>query len=152
MTIGIGIGLNSCGDNAQNSDRKNGYSTDLKTQEDSLFHDVMAGHDAGMAKMGKLSGLIKTVKHQLDSIQQLPAAARNSATQYQLALNGVLADLQKAEAGMNEWMEKFSIDSAKGNPDARVKYLESEKSAVNNVRDQMINSINAADSILNVRK
>jgi hypothetical protein len=148
ITLAIGIGLNSCGNNVSNADRKNGFTTDLKTKEDSLFHGVMAGHDAGMAKMGKVSGLIKAVKHQLDSIQQLPAAARAGASQYQSALNATLTNLQQAEAGMNEWMEKFSLDSAKDNPTARIQYLESEREAVNKVRDQMANSIRIADSVL----
>jgi len=148
----IGTEMNSCGNNQSNPDRKNGYTADLKTREDSLFHDVMDGHDAGMAKMGKLSGLIKTVRHQLDSIQQLPAAAKANASQYQSALKSALTDLQQAEAGMNNWMEKFSLDSAKENPAARIEYLESEKSAVNKVRDQMVNSIKNADSILSARK
>jgi hypothetical protein len=152
LTIATAVALNSCGNDSQSSDRKNGYSADLKTHEDSLFHDVMAGHDAGMAKMGKLSGLIKTVKKQLDSIQQLPPAARAAASGCQSALSSVLTDLEHAQAGMNDWMEKFNLDSAKDNPDARVKYLESEKLTVNNVRDQMLSSIKTADSILSARK
>ena len=49
---------------------------------------------------------------------------------------------------MNHWMENFKLDSAKDNPELRIKYLQGEKATVTVVRDKILSSIQRADSIL----
>lgn len=117
-----------------------------KAQEDSLYHAVMEGHDVGMAKMGKLKRGLSQVQQKLDSIAKLPAAKID--TVYRNTLLSVQAALSDAEGHMNHWMENFKLDSAKDNPDLRVKYLQGEKATVTVVRDKILSSIQRADSIL----
>ena len=78
-----------------------------KTKEDSLFHEVMEGHDAGMAKVGKLRGNIKETEHRLDSIGKLPAKQVNAA--YKQSLTDLQAALTKANTEMNNWMTAFMV-------------------------------------------
>jgi hypothetical protein len=138
----------ACNDAAQNktTDRKDGFSETPATKEDSLYHDVMEGHDVGMAKMGKLRGYLKQVQQALDSVNKLPRAQQDE--QYQQKLMDVQEDLNYAEYSMNTWMEEFKIDSGKGNPAVRLRYLEAEKVKVTKVKENILGSLSRADSLL----
>lgn len=138
----------ACGDSPGNrdiSERKDGYTTILVTREDSLFHDVMEGHDIGMAKMGKLTRSINAVKARLDS---LSATGAKASSAYKDSLELLLENLQQADAGMYLWMEEFKADSAKENQSLRIPYLEAEKIKVEKVRDRILESLRRGDSIL----
>jgi hypothetical protein len=119
---------------------------DKKAQEDTLYHAVMEGHDVGMAKMGKLKRSMSQVQQKLDSLAKLSVAKID--TVYRNNLLSVQKALTDAEGHMNNWMDNFKLDSAKDNPDLRIKYLEGEKATVTVVRDKILNSIQLADSIL----
>lgn len=138
----------ACSDSPGNrdiSERKDGYTKTLVTREDSLFNDVMQGHDIGMAKMGKLSRSIVATKARLDS---LSSSGSNPSKAYKDSLTLLLENLQQADAGMYLWMEEFKRDSAKDNPTLRIQYLESEKVKVEKVRDRILESLRRGDSIL----
>jgi hypothetical protein len=117
-----------------------------KSPEDSLYDAVMEGHDTGMAKMGKLKRTLNQIQHQLDSMVKLPSAKIDA--NYQQALIDLQEDLNYAEFGMNTWMEEFKIDSANDNKEVRIKYLQSEKEKVTKVRDNILNGLQRADSLL----
>jgi hypothetical protein len=117
-----------------------------KTREDSLFHEVMEGHDAGMAKTGKLRGNIKETQRQLDSIGKLPAGRVNAA--YKQSLIDLQAALNKANTEMNAWMEGFKVDTLSDNKELRIRYLEEEKVKVTIVKDLIYSALNQADSVL----
>jgi hypothetical protein len=138
----------ACQDSAHHdtATRKDGYTTELKTKEDSLYHDVMQGHDIGMAKMGKLRKYLGQIQHSLDSLQKLPAKSIDA--KYQQALVDLQEDLNYADYSMNTWMEEFKVDSATGNPDLRVKYLQHEKEKVTKVKESILGSLQRADSLL----
>jgi hypothetical protein len=134
----------SCSDNSSTApERTNGYTHDMKTKEDSLFQEVMDGHDAAMAKMGKLAGLRKEATKKADSLAESSANGKLTTSLRMAAQN-----LQASENKMNAWMEGFSIDSAKDNKNKRIAYLESEKIKVNSVKDEMLGAIAVADSLL----
>ena len=118
----------------------------LVTHEDSLVHDVLEGHDAGMARMIKLSKYIKKTKLLLDSVAAVPAAKRNR--EYEAGLKGLLEDLQYAEMSMNTWMDEFKLDSLKDKPREREAYLESEKMKVTKMKEAILNSLQKGDSLL----
>jgi hypothetical protein len=117
-----------------------------KTQEDSLFHDVMAGHDAGMAKVGKLRGNIKETNRRLDSLDKVPAKQVNA--NYKKALIDLQASLNKADVQMNDWMTNFKVDSLSDNKELRIKYLQEEKAKVTVVKELIFSALNQADSVL----
>ena len=123
--------------------RKDGYTKNLKTKQDSVFQEVMDGHDVGMAKMGKISGYLKMIQASLDSAKKQKSADKNVVA----ALKSVSADLSQAEYSMNRWMEEFKLDSAENNEPVRIAYLESERDKINKIRDRIMNSIKRADSL-----
>jgi len=148
LIISMGMLTVACNNHSttEATDRKNGYDV-LKTKEDSLYHDVMQGHDAGMAKTGKLRKNIDEVKNRLDSISKLPAAKVNAL--YKESLIQLQKQLNDANNEMNTWMDEFKVDSAANNPDMRIKYLQQEKEKVTLVKQHILTSLQTADSLLN---
>ena len=139
----------ACNNAATDTPRKDGFDTKLVTREDSLHHDVMEGHDVGMAKIGRIRKYLVRIQHELDSINKLPAKQQDK--QYQQNLVDLQEELNYAEYGMNTWMEEYKDDSAKGNETLRIKYLESEKEKVNTVKKQILEGLQRADSLLKPR-
>ena len=136
----------ACNDGANESEeRKDGFSETAKTPEDSLYKLVMEGHDIGMAKMGKLRGLQQQAQRSLDSLNKL-SSSENKA-QWQQMLMDIQEDLNYAEYSMNTWMEEFNSDSAKDNPELRLEYLKTEQDKVEKVKNNILSSIQRADSI-----
>ncbi|NII24243.1 viral A-type inclusion protein [Pseudoflavitalea sp. X16] len=129
--------------------RKDGFSTIPATKEDSLYHQVMEGHDVGMAKMGRIRKYLVQIQQTTDSISKLPVKQQDK--QYLQALSTLQQELKKAEEEMNTWMEQFNGDSAKDNQALRMQYLEAEKEKVNGVKDQILGSLQRADSLLKPR-
>ena len=127
------------------SERKDGFSNVLKNKEDSLFHEVMEGHDIGMARMIKITKYLTQIKKALDSINNLPAAKIDE--EYQQTLIDLQEDLNYAEYGMIRWMDEFKHDSAQQNKEKRIQYLESEKIKVVKVKEAILESLQRADSI-----
>ncbi len=119
-----------------------------KTMADSLMEQVMDGHDAGMAKYGKMQGYKKRIDVILDSISKLPAKAKESATSYEEKLKSVKEELSTALAQMDKWMEEFNMDSAVNNLEKRVEYLREEKDKVGKVRSLILESVAKADSLI----
>lgn len=130
-----------------NSTDSHGNST-AKTPADTLLDVVMDGHDVGMAKMGKLMRAQKEVSRLIDSIQKLPAKARDAASPYKVYLDSLLSDLNHADFLMNKWMEEFEMDSAVNNVEKRIQYLNSEKLKVTEMKTAILGSLQKADSLL----
>lgn len=127
----------------QPAERKDGYTKNLKSRQDSLFQEVMDGHDIGMARMGKISGYLKTIKIGLDSAKKQKPANKHLIAVFE----SISADLSQADYSMNRWMEEFKLDSAENNEPVRIAYLESERDKVNKIRDRILNSLQRADSL-----
>lgn len=119
-----------------------------RTQADTLYDEVMDGHDAGMGKMGALTRAEKEVSRLIDSIEKLPAKARELSSPYKARLNDLQAKLKDADSSMNKWMEDFNLDSAMNNTAERVRYLLSQKETVTKVKGMIQNSLQKADSVL----
>lgn len=142
----LAMACNSGGSQDETADRKNGFAPALKTREDSLFHDVMQGHDAGMAKVGALRRNINETNRLLDSLDKLPAGKVNAA--YKQSLTDLQSALNNANKEMNNWMESFKLDSASDNKELRIKYLENEKEKVTEVKEHIFSALQQADSLL----
>jgi phage-related minor tail protein len=140
------IACNNQASPGETSDRTNGFTPALKTQEDSLFHDVMQGHDAGMAKVGKLRKNINATQHLLDSLGKVPAQKVNAA--YKQSLTDLHTALNNANNEMTSWMDGFKLDSASDNKELRIKYLQEEKVKVTMVKELIFSALNRADSLL----
>jgi hypothetical protein len=130
---------NNSGDTADSSQKKTA---------DSLYDEVMDGHDVGMAKMGKLESAQNEVNRLIDSIGKLPAAAQQAAASLKSRLDSLKAELDYAGTAMDKWMVEMSWDSAENNLEKRIKYLTEEKLKVNQVRDNILNGLQKADTLL----
>jgi phage host-nuclease inhibitor protein Gam len=134
-----------------NSADTNKNTSVTKTRADSLYDEVMEGHDAGMGKMGKLTRVQQEVSRLIDSIGKLPAKTREAAAPYKAKLENLLTELKSAENDMNQWMESFNLDSAVNDSKERVRYLTTEKVKVSKVKDAIIDNLQKADSVLRQR-
>src|SRR3954467_14186741 len=76
----------ACGGNSS-EERKNGFTETAKNPEDSLFQEVMDGHDAAMAKMNKLTGYRKQVDQRLDSLKKVKSPAKKTLVSNYIRLN-----------------------------------------------------------------
>jgi flagellar capping protein FliD len=137
------IFLISCGGDSE--DRKDGYSETSRNPEDSLFQEVMDGHDSAMAKMGKLSGYRKQLDKKIDSLKDVKSSAKAKLEDKFTKLN---AELKEAQDEMNTWMQEFSIDSAQDDMTRRLEYLKSEKFKVEKVKKKIFTAVEKADSVL----
>lgn len=135
--------LFACGNNTEQ--RTDGFSQKPQTKEDSLYEDVMKGHDVGMAKMAKIKSYLQESTHVLDSVAKLPGSKKKSV--YQQKVLTVQSSLKNADSLMDKWMENFSPDSFATDKPKRIEYLQSEKNKVNTVRDMILQSLNKADSL-----
>lgn len=118
------------------------------TEAQSLWKEVMDGHDIGMAKMGKLTRAEQASRRLIDSIEKLPAKAKQAAIPLKLKLDSLQKDLKSAELAMNKWMEEFNMDSATNDMGKRIEYLKSEKLKVSTVKESILSGLQKADSLL----
>ena len=139
ILIVAGGGCNDAAEDAA-ANRTNGYSDQPRSKEDSLFKEVMHDHDEGMARMGKLTVAIRQLRAKADSLVK---AKRNPEVEKK-----VLEELEYAESAMNTWMREFNMDSLKDQAERRMDYLEKEKQKVSKVRENILESIRRADSLL----
>lgn len=122
-----------------------------KTRVDSLFDEVMAGHDEVMPKMGKVRGAQAQAKAMLDSIAKLPAKAQDAAVDLKKKLETLINDLNYADFSMDKWMTEFNMDSAVNNMQERIKYLEGEKGKVTKVKEAVLGGLARADSLFKAK-
>ncbi len=132
-----------------NSDKNNGeIKLSPKERADSLEKQVLEGHDIAMPKSMKIPNLQKETKRLIDSVDKLPAKARQAAEPYKGKLEAVYKELGDAYASMEKWMDDFDYDSAKDNLEQRIKYLADEKLRVEKVKEAVLGSIKKADTLL----
>ncbi len=132
---------------ACSNQEKKGVVSDEK-KADSLYEEVMDGHNVGMAKTVQLSKMQTTASRLLDSLEKLPEQAKAAAAPFKEKLQSLANDLNNANDAMNKWMEEFNLDSAKDNVEQRLKYLTDENIKVKKVKEDILNSLQKGDSLL----
>jgi hypothetical protein len=137
--------------NSSNTSTENNNKT-AESASDSLMHEVLRQHDIGMAKMNKMSEAKNRIQYILDSISKLPFDLQKKSVQYRMGLDSAFNWLTFADSRMETWMSEFNMDSLKDNKEEQVKYLESEKTKISQVNEEMINSLKKADSLVNTQK
>lgn len=134
-----------------NNDNKVEPSNDanLEAQSDSLFEQVMDGHDIGMAKERKLETMTKRAEGLVDSLAKLPAKAMAAAEPFKQQVSMLLGELKNADSLMTGWMNEFDAKKAKNAAfPERIDYLKLEKIKIDKVKDAILNSLNKADTLL----
>lgn len=140
------ISIAAC--NNADKDHSGHASNVPKTEADSLMHEVEEGHNFGMGKMGKLTRAEQAARRIIDSIGKLPAKAQQQIAPLKTQLESLQKELSYAETAMNKWMEEFSMDSAINDAKKRIDYLTTEKSKVEKVKENIVNGLQKADSLL----
>ena len=134
----------SCNNSNTNTDS----TKTTESVSDTLMHDILKQHDAGMAKMNKITETKSRIQQALDSLAKLPTDLQNKSVQYRMELDSVFNRLTFADRHMETWMNEFNMDSLKDNKEEQVKYLESEKTKISRVTEEMTRSLQKADSAL----
>src|SRR6266566_3608693 len=141
--------MNACNNpENKNTGALNNKKQSSQTTADSLMEDVMNGHNIGMSKMGKLSAMQNQVQHIIDSIEQLPAKTKKALVPYKTKLDQALENLKSAKANMEKWMDEFNMDSPVNNMEQRINYLRDEKWKVSKVKENILASLQKADSLI----
>ena len=133
--------------NSSNTSTENNNKT-TESASDSLMHEILRQHDIGMAKMNKISAAKNRIQHALDSIAKLPTDLQKKSVQYRMGLDSTFNWLTFANSHMETWMNEFNMDSLKDDQEKQIKYLESEKMKISHVNEEMIGSLQKADSLL----
>lgn len=129
--------------------RTDGFTPILKTTEDTLFHEVIEGHDIGMAKMGRISKYIRQSEQMIDSLKKLPATSANK--KMISGFEELKIQLREADDEMFDWMRNFKADTLEGNPE-RISYLKKEKIKVEKLRMKILEAVAAGDSLLAIKE
>lgn len=108
-------------------------------KEDALRNEVFAIHDAVMPRMSEIVKL-------KGKLRELPMDTTNEAV-----MRAAISQLEKAEEGMMDWMNKFkqpeTLRETKSHEEI-MQYLDGEKTTISQVRDDMNNSIQVAERLL----
>jgi hypothetical protein len=135
--------------NSKEDKNHSGHKKEIPaTKQDSLYEEVMAGHDEVMPKIGKIKGAQKKAQQLIDSIATLPEKAQAAAADLKLELKTLINDLNYADIAMDKWMMEFNMDSMKENINERINYLANEKMKVGKVKEAILSGLQKADSLL----
>jgi hypothetical protein len=145
----LGIAFTACNSSGEKSKPTPDSTTENpKTPADSLMSDVLEGHDASMSKMGKLDAMQQEVQKVLDSIAKLPGKTKTMLAPYKTKMERALEDLKSAKSEMEIWMDTFNMDSALNNMEQRLKYLRDEKLKISGIKENILHSLQKADSLI----
>jgi DNA repair ATPase RecN len=142
------IFFTNCNNSPKEEKKETGNS---KSEVDSLYDEVITGHDEAMGKYGKLKSAETQIQRILDSINKLPAKTKVALSPLKSKMDSALANLRNSKDQMDKWMDEINLDSALNNTGQRVKYLLQEKIKVSDIRSKIISSIQKADSLIHSR-
>ncbi|PWU04693.1 MAG: hypothetical protein C5B52_01040 [Bacteroidetes bacterium] len=131
---------------AGNHEGHDNMSNVPKSKSDSLYKEVMNGHNEAMAKFGELERYQTLLKKQKDSVSAIKnKSAVNSSIQN--TLDSALLELQNAESAMNAWMDGFDPDKAGKTEEEKINYYNNEKEKVSKVQGQINQSLAKAKEL-----
>jgi hypothetical protein len=135
----------ACGEaDHSNHDHEGGKSQNAAAEAmsptDSLFEEVVALHDEAMPKMGKLKGYEDLAQLKIDSLSKLNnPTAKAMKAEYE----SLMIALQRAQKGMNDWMDGFQPDKYENKDSLTTYYLE-EKVKAKVMRDDIFAVMDSA--------
>ncbi|HSB91961.1 MAG TPA: hypothetical protein VLC28_02535 [Flavitalea sp.] len=133
--------VSSCGDKVE--EKRPAVNTRVQNPEDSLLHEVLKGHDEGMAKIGRLKKYSSRIQLIIDSIK----TSRGTDKELVNYLQPIKDSLDAAHAAMFGWMDQFTADTLEAMTTERIAYLEAQKASVTIVRNRIRNSLRLYDSL-----
>src|SRR5687768_5273122 len=124
------------------STHANGHSEHQESEggNQKLYEEVMAVHDEVMPKMNDIYKLKEGLKKQIADTPDMAAAKKQE-------MESVIIQLDSASESMMVWMRNFNpIPDSLGVEKAR-QYLEEQKAAVEEVKEDMLDAIEEAERI-----
>ncbi|MGB3588774.1 MAG: hypothetical protein WBA23_19670 [Tunicatimonas sp.] len=126
-----------------------------------IYAEAMEVHDEVMPRMGELMQLRRAIENKVDSLNQIDSAAYADTVQY---MQFVVRNLQYADQGMMQWMR--NVKKVPGLEEAQTAYQgememeeadttnivqvqRSQKTAIEQVKQQMESSIKEAKLLVN---
>jgi hypothetical protein len=134
--------LIACNNNKKPEQENN--ASIVRTLSDSLYHEVMKGHDLAMKDIGPMIRYKALIKMQKDSLAALKP--KNSGLLKTLA--AVSDSLDNANALMNTWMQEFDPEKAGKTEEEKVAFFTAEKEKVDTIKVRMVRSIELAKTIM----
>lgn len=129
----------------------NGNNAELEAKVKSLSDSVMKGHNVGMAKYEKLKNVRARTQEIIDSIDKLPAQAKEAAAGLRGRLVSLTNELSDAKQGMDQWMAEIRFDSLNDNIHEKIRYYTVESEKAKQVSNAILNSLQKADSLLKTK-
>ncbi|WP_028787807.1 hypothetical protein [Terrimonas ferruginea] len=123
----------------------------LQAKSQALYDSVIKGHDVGMAKMRALGNARERTKQLIDSIDKLPAQAKEAAAELRARLSGLGDELAAAEKNMYEWMAQINLDTFNNDIKEKIRYYTSENEKTTRIKNDILGSLAKADSVLKER-
>lgn len=116
---------------------------ELSTQQQA-WDEVMEIHDEVMPKMGAIHQATKKLKEQWENNAELDSGLKDE-------ISIAIEKLETADEAMWEWMHQLrQLDKLRAaeSHDAIMTYLAQQKTSMTKVRQQMLNSLESADSLI----
>jgi hypothetical protein len=121
----------------------------LEATADSIYKEVIDAHDVSMVGWMKIKANQKEITEILDSLAAVRATPVTK--EYETKLNETRQHLQEAYDAMDKWMTDIDLDSAKENPEERIRYFTEEKMKIAKVNVLIVSSLKTADSLIKLR-
>lgn len=134
--------LFACGSGSPGDTHHNNSSIP-RSKSDSIYREVMAGHDLAMKKMGTIARYSTLIQQYKDSLAK--TGSKNMPAKS--ALDSALQGLTAADEAMNKWMVEFDPDKAGADEPAKLIYYTNEKEKITEVEKKMDSSIAVAQKI-----
>ncbi len=126
------------------------YSDEEIAEQDAAWATMMEGHDVVMPLMNDLYQASKQLK-------ELAESAAVEANDYHPRSQEALANIEKAEDGMMEWMNKIKDNQLKSLREryedhaAVMAFIDKEKTDIDQVAEDMQGSLDAAKALIQER-
>lgn len=132
------------------SDKKEG--TEQAASVEQLEKDVFAVHDEVMPRISEIMKLKKDLNGKLVTLDSLKQASPSEAVRIDEQKEQgrlIVRHLTEADSLMMDWMHRYNGDTLKALPEAdAVRYLNSQKEIINDVKKKINQSVGDAQSYL----
>mgnify|MGYP001546894712 CR=1 FL=1 len=135
--------------NNSSSDQEKGNVSNIpQTKSDSLYQDVMKGHERGMGRFGELHRYEALLSQMVDSLARVNGKSPESKA-FRWQMDSALTHLKNAENAMNQWMEEFDPNKEGKTENEKIDFYSAEKNKVIRVEELINNSLDQAKKLTN---
>ena len=137
LIVAGSVTIISCGGGDKNHDHSGHKNDEPKTATDSLYSEVMAGHDEVMPKMDEIMKLKRELQEQIANTPDMVIERKEQ-------LEKMISNLDSASTAMMNWMHEFNPLPDTTEQEKAREYLEGEMERIRNVKTLMLETIEKA--------